>query len=193
MLYRALHSATAVVGTTLIMVSLEKYAGSALFSIFGLLVLIAMVVCGMWFYRLYNTRGFHLADFEKLSAAAMFLVRETASIRQDIESDYSSDLEARMLNMARINAAEEIDTGIRIALNAWEDIMQPDEGNAHDEEGGIGAGTLDSKGQKKKRERRKSQVRHAIGRMRRKCVQGIEERRDLSPTLQIMHLEVLSR
>lgn len=171
----------------------EEYAGSVLFSFIGVLAFVACVVCGMWFYRLYSTRGFHLTEFERLSSDACSLAQETSIIRKDVESDYSSDLSVKILNMARVNAADELDAGIRVALSAWEDIMQPDEGDALDEEDGVGGGKLDSKGQRRMRERRKSHGRYVIDLMRGKCVEGVAKRKDLSQGLQAMHLEVLSR
>lgn len=84
--------------------------------------------------------------------------------------------------MERVTAAEEFDTGIRIALTAWEDVMQPDEG---DEEMGMVKG-------KGKKERR-VHGRYVIGVMRGKAMEGVERRRECSMGLQAVHLEVLSR
>ncbi|KAH7360851.1 hypothetical protein BKA65DRAFT_194013 [Rhexocercosporidium sp. MPI-PUGE-AT-0058] len=172
---------------------IEAYANSVMFSFIGILVFITCVLCGMWFYRLYTTRGFHLTDFEHLSTEARSLGQETSIIRKDIEGDYSSDLSVKMVNMERINAADELDAGIRVALSAWEDIMQPDEGDALDEEEGAGGGKIDRKGERRLRERRKSHGRYVIGLMRGKCFEGVEKRKELSRGLQAMHLEVLSR
>lgn len=172
---------------------IQAYANSVIFSFIGILVFISCVLCGMWFYRLYTTRGFHLTDFEHLSTEARSLAQETSIIRKDIEGDYSSDLSVKILNMERINAAEELDNGIRVALSAWEDIMQPDEGDTLDEEDGAGGGKIDRKGERRLRERRKSHGRYVIGLMRVKCFEGVEKRKELSRGLQAMHLEVLSR
>ncbi|CZT08134.1 uncharacterized protein RAG0_13315 [Rhynchosporium agropyri] len=172
---------------------IQAYANSVIFSFVGVLVFITCVLCGMWIHRLYTTRGFHLADFERLTTEARSLAQETSLIRKDVEGDYSSDLAVKILNMERINAAEELDSGIRVALSAWEDIMQPDEGDALDEEDGVGGGKIDRKGKKKLRERRKSHGRYVMGLMRSKCFEGVERREEFSPGLQAMHLEVLSR
>ncbi|KAJ5038426.1 uncharacterized protein L3040_007288 [Drepanopeziza brunnea f. sp. 'multigermtubi'] len=176
---------------------IEEYAYSVLFSFIGVLVFISSVMAGMWVYRLYTTRGFHLADFERLSAEAQRLAQETSTIRRDVESDSSSEPSVRIANVAKVDAADEIDAGIRIALCAWEDIMQPGEGAALDEEKGVGGGKLDSQGegqgQGQMGEKRKSHGRYVIGLMRGKCLERVEKRRDLSPALQAMHLEVLSR
>ncbi|KAI9050193.1 hypothetical protein LZ554_006334 [Drepanopeziza brunnea f. sp. 'monogermtubi'] len=174
---------------------IQEYAYSVLFSFLGVLVFVSSIMVGMWVYRLYTTRGFHLADFERLSAEAQRLAQETSIIRRDVESDSSSEPSVRIANMARVDAADEIDAGIRTALCAWEDIMQPGEGGALDEEKGVGGEKLEDQGegQDQMREKRKSHGRYVIGLMREKCLEGVEKRRDLSPALQTMHLEVLSR
>ncbi|KAL2074296.1 hypothetical protein VTL71DRAFT_8074 [Oculimacula yallundae] len=150
---------------------IQAYANSVIFSFVGVLVFITCVLIGMWFYRLYTTRN----------------------IRKDVESDYSSDLAVKIVNMERVNAAEELDSGIRVALSAWEDIMQPDEGDALDEEDGIGGGKIDRKGERRLRERRKSHGRYVMGLMRGKSFEGVEKRKELTRGLQAMHLEVFSR
>ncbi|PVH74563.1 hypothetical protein DL98DRAFT_29530 [Cadophora sp. DSE1049] len=172
---------------------IQAYTKSVMFSLIGVLVLIICVLCGMWFYRLYTTRGFHLTDFKRLSKEAGSLAQETSIIRKDIESDDSSDPPLKISNMEYIHAAEEMDCGIRIALSAWEDIMQPDEGDALDEEGGVAGARIDRKGERRLRERRRSHGRYVIGLMRGKAMEGVERRKELSRGLQAMHLEVLSK
>lgn len=164
-----------------------------LISLVVLLILIICIICGMWFYRLYNTRGFHLTDFERLSKDARSLSQETSFIRKDIESDDSSAPSLKVSNMEYITSAEELECGIRIALSAWEDIMQPDEGDALDEEGGVGGSRIDRKGERMLRQRRRSHGRYVIGLMREKAMEGVERRKELSRGLQAMHLDVLSR
>ncbi|PBP24843.1 hypothetical protein BUE80_DR004201 [Diplocarpon rosae] len=172
---------------------LSAYADSVLFSFIGVLAFVTCVLSGVWFHRLYTTRGFHLSDFAALSSHAACLVQETASIRHAVARDDSSDPSIKIRNMARVEAADDIDAEIRAALSAWKDIMQPDEGAALDEEAGAGSGKLDRRGEKRRWARRKSHGRYVIGLMRGKCKAGIERRRDLSQGLQVMHLEVLSR
>ncbi|KAK6585718.1 hypothetical protein PZA11_002445 [Diplocarpon coronariae] len=174
---------------------LSAYAGSVLFSFVGVLAFVTCVLGGMWLHRLYTTRGFHLSEFAALRSQAARLVQETASVWQDVARDSSTDLSVKILHMARVEAADDVDCEIRAALNAWEDIMQPGEGDALalDEEDGVGGGKLDRRGEKRMRAKRKSHGRYVIGLMREKCRAAIERRRDLSQGLQIMQLEVLSR
>ncbi|KAH7418510.1 hypothetical protein BKA64DRAFT_201712 [Cadophora sp. MPI-SDFR-AT-0126] len=173
--------------------SVRPYTKPLLFSLIGVLVLIICILFGMWFYRLYTKRGFYLKDFERLSKEARLLAQETSIIRKDIESDDVTDSSLNIVNMQHLNAAEDLDCGIRIALSAWEDIMQPNEGDALDEEGGVGGARIDRKGERRLRERRRSHGRYVIGLMRGKAIEGVERRKELSRELQAMHLEVLSR
>lgn len=130
---------------------IQAYAKPAIFSFIGILVFILCVLCGMWFYRLYTTRGFHLIDFKNLTTTARALAQETSIICKDVGRDYSSDLSVKILNMERIDIAEDFDAGIRVALTAWKDIMQPDEEDALDEEDGAGGGKIDRKGERRLR------------------------------------------
>ncbi|KAK0124595.1 hypothetical protein ONS95_009544 [Cadophora gregata] len=175
--------------------SIQGSTRPVLFSIVGILSLIILVLGSIWFYRLYTTRGFHLTDFERLSKEARHLAQETDIIRKDILCDsFTSEESVRIANMEHTKAAEDLDCGIRIALSAWEDIMQPDEGDALDEEAAVGGmGSMGRKVERRLRERRKSHGRYVIGLMRGKAMEGLERRKELSRGLQAMHLEILSR
>jgi hypothetical protein len=163
---------------------MQEYASSVLFSFTSICAFVSCVALGMWGYKLWTTRGYYVKDFKKLSTEGRTLAGETENIRREVEQDDQAEPSVRISNMEVLAAAGEWDTGIRIALGAWDDIMQPNEG-AGDVESGNGDRMI--------RERRKSHRRYVIGLMRRKCMEGTERRKELGPQLQRIHLGVFSR
>lgn len=139
---------------------------------------------GMWGYKLWTTRGFYVKDFNRLSAEARELAGETERLGREVKQVDSAEPSVRMSNMEVLAAADEWDTSIRIALGAWDDIMQPSEDSGDVESGN---------GDRMVKARRKSHRRYVIGLMRRKCTEGIERRKEFGPQLQRIHLEVNSR
>ncbi|TVY81520.1 hypothetical protein LSUE1_G002850 [Lachnellula suecica] len=130
-------------------------------------------------------RGFHLKDYKRLIAEARQLSQETSNIRNDVESDETAEWNIKIATMETITTAVEWDTGISIALAAWDDIMQPNEGLA---------GDLESQMEDKRvRKRRKSHGQYIISLMRKQVIEGIDRRKELSIQLQRMHVEVMAR
>jgi hypothetical protein len=164
--------------------SMQQYANAVLFSFIGVVAFLICVASGMFGYKLWSTRHFYLKDFERVSTEAKALSLETMRIRRDVNQDENAVLSITIANLEIIGAADEWDTGIRIALAAWDDIMQPGEG-ALDVESG--------KGDKLLKQRRKSHGRYVVGLMRTKCMEGLERRKELSPQMQRLHVEVMSR
>jgi len=163
---------------------MKTYASSVFFSFTGICAFLLCVAMGTWGYKLWTTRGFYVKDFNRLSAEAREFAGETERLGREVEQDHSAELSVRMSNMELLAAADEWDTGICIALGAWEDIMQPHEGSGDVES---------ANGDSMVKARRKSHRRHVIGLMRRKCMEGIERRKEFGPQLQRIYLEVNSR
>lgn len=110
-------------------------------------------------------------------------------MRQDVELDHSALTPTKIRNAELLAAADDVDNGLRIALAAWEDIMDP-----FDEEGKGRKGLdIESKGDKMLKGRRRSHGRWVIRLMKGKCVEGFERRGRMEKELQSMYNEVISR
>lgn len=153
------------------------------------------MVCGFWAYRAWTTRGFYLKDFARLSKEARELSVETVRFRRDVYQDHRAEWPTKISNIELLGACDEWDVSTRISLAAWDDIMQPDEGYV------LMEGTTDlergnlekGKGDVLVKSRRKRHGRYVIGLMRKKCWEGIQRRKVLSPQLHKAHADVLSR
>jgi hypothetical protein len=164
--------------------SLQEYANEVFFSFISVVAFLICVAGGMFGYKLWSTRRFYLKDFERMSTEARVLSLETTTIRREVDQDDTAERAVKIANVETLGAANEWDTGIRIALAAWDDIMQPDE-DALDVETG--------KVDRLMRKRRKSHGRYVIGLMKTKCMEGIERRKELSPQMHRLHAEVMAR
>ena len=164
--------------------SIQEYANKVFFSFISVVAFLSCVAGGIFGYKLWSTRRFCLKDFKRMSTEARALGLETTRIRRDVDQDDTAERAVKIANIEMLGAANEWDTGIRIALAAWDDIMQPDE-DALDVETG--------KVDRLLRKRRKSHGRYVIGLMRTKCMEGIERRKELSPQMHRLHAEVMAR
>lgn len=102
-----------------------------------------------------------------------------------MEQDDTAEKSIKIANMDVVKSAFEWDTGIRIALAAWNDNMQPNGGYSSDIES--------QKGDKLVSQGRKSHGRYIIHFMRNQVLDGIERRQELSVQLQGIHAEIMSR
>jgi hypothetical protein len=164
--------------------SLQEYANEVFFSFISVVAFLICVAGGMFGYKLWSTRRFYLKDFERMSTEARVLSLETTTIRREVDQDDTAERAVKIANVETLGAANEWDTGIRIALAAWGDIMQPDEDAL-----GVETGKVD----RLLRKRRKSHGRYVIGLMKTKCMEGIERRKELSPQMHRLHAEVMAR
>jgi hypothetical protein len=164
--------------------SIQEYANEVFFSFISAVAFLICVAGGMFGYKLWRTRGFYPKAFKRMSTEARALSLETTTIRREVDQDDTAERAVKIANIEMLGAANEWDTGIRIALAAWDDIMQPDE-DALDVETG--------KVDRLLRKRRKSHGRYVIGLMRTKCMEGIERRKELSPQMHRLHAEVMAR
>jgi hypothetical protein len=163
---------------------LQEYANEVFCSFISVVAFLICVAGGMFGYKLWSTRCFYLKVFKRMSTEARALSLETTTIRREVDQDDPAEQATKIANIEMLGAANEWDTGIRIALSAWDDIMQPDE-DALDAETG--------KVDRLLRKRRKSHGRYVIGLMRTKCMEGIERRKQLSPQMHRLHAEVIAR
>ncbi|KAL3419489.1 hypothetical protein PVAG01_09711 [Phlyctema vagabunda] len=159
--------------------SIQDYAGSVFLSFLGVVALISCVAVTIISRRLWKTRGFYTRDFRRLSAEAQKLSLTTMIIRRDVDTSRKLG----KVNMELLNAADDLDTSIRIALCSWQDIMDP---NC---ELDIEAG----KGSRKDKHMRKAHARYVIELMRRKSMEGLEKRRELSYPLEKLHASIKDR
>lgn len=155
-------------------------------ALFIILVIFVCLARGLWVYRLWTRRGFHIKDFEKLSSEAKNLGAETAKVHRSVVEDEALNDSIRKACLEIVNAASEYDTDIRIALAAWEDTIHPagqdsDIENGKEEEAGI---TGASGGQHR---------RYVIASMRKRAMEGLDRRRRLSLQMQWMLKNVVSR
>jgi hypothetical protein len=164
--------------------SLQEYANEVFFSFISVVAFLICVAGGMFGYKLWSIRRFHLKDFKRMSTEARSLGLETTRIRRDVDQDDTAERAVKIANIEVLGAANEWDTGIHIALAAWDDIMQRDE-DALDVETG--------KVDRLLRKRRKSHGRYVIGLMRTKCREGIKRRKELSPQMHRLHAEAMAR
>jgi hypothetical protein len=162
---------------------MQEYTVSILFSCVGVIAFATCVVIGIWFHKSWATYGFHLADFKKYDTELRRISSETTQIRKDVELDHTADCPTKIRNADLLQAADDCDNGMRIALSAWEDIMEPEEWNLD----------IESKGDKMIKGRRRSHGRFVIRLMRQKCTQGLEKRKGMEKELQSMYNEVMSR
>jgi hypothetical protein len=155
-----------------------------LFACSGILSFILLVALSLWCNRLWKLRGYHLNDYRRLMIEARWLHTETIRIKREVEDDLV-DTSVKLKHSAILNAASEWDTGLRIALGAWEDAMQPNSGSRGDGN--------EEKGEKLNDRMARAQGRYIIGLIRTKCLDGVQRRKELSPLLQKIHSEVISR
>jgi hypothetical protein len=151
---------------------MQEYESSVLFSFVGIPAFLLCVAAGIMGHRQWTRRGFYFKDFERLSEEARQLSKESTEIRSDVYRADTPESSFKTANMETVTTATEWDTGIRIALAAWDDIMQPDEGQPSDIESQKGA-----------KLREKSLGRFIIRLMRN---QVLDRRKELSIQLQQM-------
>jgi len=161
---------------------MQQYENSVLFSFVGILAFLLCVAAGIMGHRQWSRRGFYFKDFQKLSEEAQQLSEGSTKIRCDVDQDDTAEWSIKTANRKMVATAVECDTGILIALAAWDDIMRPDEGQASDIESQKGA-----------KLKEKSLGRYIIRLMRNQVLDGIKRRKELSIQLQQMHAEVMSR
>jgi len=125
-----------------------------------------------------------MKDFQRFSEEARRLSKETTRIKMEVDQDDTAEWNVKLVSMEIVTTAIEWDTGIGIALAAWDDIVQPDEG---------GSDIESQKGDKLVRKRRKCHGRYIIDLMRKQVMEGLERRKELSIQLHRMHKEVMSR
>jgi hypothetical protein len=164
-------------------ISISSY-GVLISAIFGVFFILACFAHGMWVYQIWATRGFYLKDFEKLSLDGMALRAETVQVRQALGLDITVESSVKFANMELVSVVEEWDTGISVALAAWEDMMHSPERDPD-----IESGREEEMHRKLGRKHR----RYIIGIMRMRSIEAIEKSRALSPQLQKMYSDVISR
>ena len=164
---------------------MQEYESSVFFAFVGILAFLLCVIAGIIGHRRWITRGYYLKDFEKLSEEARELSNESTKISRDVDQDDTAERSIKIANTEMVKTAVEWDTGIRIALATWNDIMQPDEGQPSFIES--------QKEDKLVSQSRKSLDRYIIHLMRNQVLDGIERRKGLSVQLQRMHAKVMSR
>jgi hypothetical protein len=171
-------------------ISMQDYV-VAISILLCVLAILACLVRGLWVYRLWTKRGFYLKDFEKLSDEAKVLCVETGQVHRAVSQDDFIETSIKIACMEIVNAAEEYDTGIRIALASWEDTIHPSLRDS-DADAEIGKDSkeneMEIRGKLGKRHRR-----YVIGTMRKSCKEGIEKRKSLSLQMQWMLTEIVSR
>lgn len=136
----------------------------------------------LWGRRLYKLRGYHLRDFRRFVTEARRLSTETSRIRREVEGAEFVDASAKLNYIDVLTAAAEWDIGLKIALAAWEDIMQPAQPDVGNEKGGMLELDRSSRTHRK----------YFIGLMRGKCQEGLQQRRKLSSQLEEIHTELTS-
>lgn len=152
----------------------------------GVLVILACLARGIWVYRLWARRGFYIKDLEKLSSEAKVLCAETAQVHRSVVQDEVLNASIRKACLEIVNAANEYDTGIRIALAAWEDMIHPAGRDSDTEIGKEEEAEI-------RRTLGKRHRRYVIGTMRKRCLEGIYKRRRLNLLMQWMLTNVVSR
>lgn len=162
--------------------AMQEHTTSILFTCVGVLAFATCVVFGIWYHKAWINYGFHVTDFKKFDAELRRTCSETTQMREDVELDHTADCLTKIRNAELLAAADDCDNGLRIALAAWEDIMNPEEWNLD----------IESKGDSMLKGRR-SQGRFVIKLMRRKCFKGFEKRRRMEKELQSNYNEVMSR
>jgi hypothetical protein len=165
-------------------ISLENY----IVTIPAGLSILAILVClarGIWVYQLFSRRRFYIKDFDRLATEAKNLRAETAYLRRSVVQDEALNPSVQTACLEIISAAHEYDTGIRIALVAWEAMIHPAEKDSETEIGKEGAEIKKALG---KRHRR-----HVISNMRERCMEGTEQRKNLSSQMQWMLRNVVSQ
>jgi hypothetical protein len=147
----------------------------------GFLAILVCLARWPWIIRRWNGRGFHIKAFEKLSSEAEDLCAETAKAHKTIVQDEVLDTSIKKACLEIVNAANEYDTGIRIALATWEDMIP----TARDSDAEMGKEEED--------ETRKKHRRYVIATMRKRIADGMGERRRLSLQMQWMLANVVPR
>lgn len=105
--------------------------------------------------------------------SSRWLSKETIKVRREVDHDELLDASIKSRYTSILNAAAEWDTGLTIALGAWEDAMQP----------GTGLDAGNEKAIKEDDDRRMVHARYLIGLMRAKCIEALKKRNVLSPQL----------
>ena len=164
---------------------IQEYERSVFVAFVGILVFLLCVVIGIIGQRKWARRNFYFEDFERLSEEADELSNESAKFRTYVKQDDTAENSIKIANMVVMKTAVEWDKGIQIALAAWNDNMQQDEGHSSDIESQK-EDTLVSQG-------RKSHDRYIIRFLRNQVLDGLERRQELSVQLQGMHAEILLR
>jgi hypothetical protein len=162
----------------------QSYETCVLFALIVVLAFLLCIVAGIWGHYQWSTRGFYLKDFQRFSEKARRLRKETTKIKRDVDQDESAEWNVKLISMELVTAAVEWDTGIQIALAAWDDIMQLDEGHSDIES---------QKGDTLVRKRRRLHGRYVVNLMRKQVIEGVERRKELSIQLHRRHMEVMSR
>ncbi|KUJ13012.1 uncharacterized protein LY89DRAFT_673116 [Mollisia scopiformis] len=163
--------------------SMQEYTTSIVFSCVGVLAFATCVVFGIWCHKIWLTYGFYVADFKKFDTELRQISSEATQMRKDVELDHTADCLTKVRNAELLSAADDCDNGLRIALCAWEDIMEPEEWKLD----------IESKGDKMIKGRRRSHGRFVIRLMRQKCIEGLAKRKGMEKELQSMYNEVMSR
>lgn len=161
-------------------ITMQQYANSIFISFIGIVAFLSFVTAGICVHRLWTTRGFYAKDFERLSQEAEALSRGTMRVRKNVDMFRRS---MKRADLRILEQAEEWDNGIRIALGAWQDIMEPRKDIDIEAQ----------KGSRKDRQRRKSHGRYVIEVMRGKVMDGLERRKELTYPLHKMLLAIKSR
>ena len=146
---------------------------AAILSVTALLTCLGRMI---WVYHLFVRHRLYLKDFKKLSHEAEEFCAETAAVYRHVEHNVVLEASIKAACLQIMNAASEYDTGIRIALSAWEDEIYPAQDS--DMESGKHEGT------EKERMPGKNQRRYVVALMRKRCLEGIENRRMLGPQMQ---------
>jgi hypothetical protein len=170
--------------------SLQEYVIAAPI-IICVVVLLFCAIRGMWVYRLWTKRGCFLKDFERLSSESKIFCEETAHVRLVISEDDFIDSSIRVSCLKIIKAAEDYDTGIQIALAAWDDMIHPSlrDCDADVEDGK--SGRMEQVEVARKLE--KSHRRRVIASMRKRCLEGVEKRKRLALQMNWMLDEMIAR
>jgi hypothetical protein len=176
--------------------SIPKSTNQILFACIGVITFLLCFGLILWAYRHYKLRGFYLNDYRKLILEARSLSAETLRVKREVEHDISADKVTRSKNREIIKTAEDWDNGIRMALTAWEDVMQTatSSSSSPSSKKGPAGDTDDEKDCEANIEAKDAgHGRYIIGIMRAKCIEGIERRKEVSLQMATMVADVRAR
>ena len=166
-------------------ISVESYIVMipAVLSVLAILIGLAR---GLWVYCLFTKRRQYLKDFERFSNEAKKLCAETGALHRHVVQEVFLEAEIQSACLQVVKAASTYDTGIRIALSAWEDMIQPAQSESDTKSG------KDEEAETRwvPEKRYRSDV---VAVMRKRCIEGIEKRRLLSPQMKWMLANIVSR